>query len=91
MYVTVTMEHYKEDEEGNMVLDEDRENNKEIFEKVFLAKVSMWGAVACQLPERYTAQPPTPCTLLPSSCLHARASCPGLRPAPHITKYWPRG
>lgn len=41
MYVTVTMEHYKEDEEGNMVLDEDRENNKEIFEKVFLAKVSM--------------------------------------------------
>lgn len=50
MYVTVTMEHYKEDEEGNMVLDEDRENNKEIFEKVFLAKVPiMLKSLLCSI------------------------------------------
>jgi hypothetical protein len=39
MYVNVTMEHFREDEEGKMVPDTEKENQREVFEKVFLAKV----------------------------------------------------
>lgn len=39
MYVNVVMEHFREDEEGQMVPDTEKENQREVFEKVFLAKV----------------------------------------------------
>lgn len=39
MYVNVVMEHFVADEDGTMVPDTDRENQREVFEKVFLAKV----------------------------------------------------